>query len=157
MTRGCDATYNALLKSRGLVNNPSNLSLKELLAQVLTYNNFKFDGEHYLQVRGTAMGTKLAPSYANIFMSDFKEKYVYTYHQQPLLWLRYIDDIFSIWQHGEDTLPKLVTHLNNVHRTIKFTAEISATSVNFLDTTVNLRDRELITTLYVKPTDRNTI
>ena len=58
---GCEAAYNALFKSRGFVNNPSNLSPKELLAQVLTYNNFKFNGQHYLQIGGTAMGTKLAP------------------------------------------------------------------------------------------------
>ena len=25
------------------------------------------------------MGTKLAPSYANLFMTKFEEKYVYTY------------------------------------------------------------------------------
>jgi hypothetical protein len=31
-------------------------------------NNFIFNGDHYLQINGTAMGTKMAPSYANIFM-----------------------------------------------------------------------------------------
>jgi hypothetical protein len=31
---------------------------------------FTFDGNHYLQINGTAMGTKMAPSYANIFMGD---------------------------------------------------------------------------------------
>ena len=46
-------------------------SLVELLAQVLSLNNFQFDGQNYLQVGGTAMGTRVAPSYANIFMNDF--------------------------------------------------------------------------------------
>nr|XP_039261668.1 uncharacterized protein LOC120337836 [Styela clava] len=37
---------------------------------VLTNNNFVFDEQHYLQIQGTAMGTKLAPKYANIFMAS---------------------------------------------------------------------------------------
>ena len=101
------------------------------------------------------MGTKLAPSYANLFMSEFEEKHVYTYDLQPKIWLRYIDDIFCIWQHGSAELEKFTTHLNKVHDTIKFTVEKSKTSVNFLDTTVLLSEKELETTLYVKPTDRN--
>ena len=40
------------------------------------------------------MGTKLAPSYANLFMTKFEEEYVYTYPLQPKLWKRFIDDIF---------------------------------------------------------------
>jgi hypothetical protein len=31
-----------------------------------------FTGDHYLQVSGTAMGTKMAPSYANIFMGKLE-------------------------------------------------------------------------------------
>jgi hypothetical protein len=38
------------------------------------YNNFTFDGNHYLQINGTAMGIKMALSYANIFMGDLEER-----------------------------------------------------------------------------------
>ena len=71
-----------------------------MLAQVLSYNNFKFDGKNSLQVGGTAMGTRVAPSYAYIFMNDFEERHIYSYHLQPVAWYRYIDDIFCLWQHG---------------------------------------------------------
>ena len=37
-----------------------------LIQQILTLNNFTFNGEHYLQTQGTAMGTRMAPSYARI-------------------------------------------------------------------------------------------
>ena len=131
------ATLRALRQARPGDIQPSNLSLIEMLAQVLSYNNFQFDGKNYLQIGGTAMGTRVAPSYANIFMNDFEKKHVYTHHLQPLAWYCYIDDIFCLWQHGEEELEKFTTHLNSVHETIKFTIEKSSTSVSFLDTEVH--------------------
>ncbi|KAJ8032678.1 hypothetical protein HOLleu_26268 [Holothuria leucospilota] len=40
---------------------------------VLNNNVFEFNEEFYLQTSGTAIGTKMAPSYANIFMSIFED------------------------------------------------------------------------------------
>ena len=81
---------------------------------VLTLNNFEFNGEHFLQIGGTAMGTRLAPSYTNLFMSDFEDKFVYTYREQPLWWKRFIYDIFMLWTHGRDQLDEFIAHLNSV-------------------------------------------
>jgi hypothetical protein len=50
-------------------------------------------GNHYLQINGTAMGTKMAPSYANMFMGDLEERLLLSSLKQPLLWFRFIDDI----------------------------------------------------------------
>jgi hypothetical protein len=41
---------------------------------VLKKNNFTFNGDHYLQINGTAMGTNMAPSYANIFMGKLEKQ-----------------------------------------------------------------------------------
>ena len=82
---------------------PSNEMLLKLLEFVLSMNNFEFNGEHFLQIFGTAIWTKVAPSYANLVMSFFEEKYVYTYILQMILWLRFTDDIFALWQHGLDS------------------------------------------------------
>ena len=151
---GIEVVRQALSKTRHPSENPTNHSICALLKLVLTCNNFQFDNKHYLQVGGTAMGTELAPSFANIFMGWFEDKFVYSYHSQPLLWKRYIDDIFIIWQHGETELTKFVRHLNDQHPTIKFTEERSMSSINFLDITVTLSNTgKLITSLYCKPTD----
>ena len=45
-----------------------------LLRLVLHSMNFEFNGDHYLQIGGTAMGTALAPNYANLFMDRFETK-----------------------------------------------------------------------------------
>ena len=39
---------------------------------ILTMNNFSFNDDHYLQIHGTAMGTKMVPSYANLFLGFFE-------------------------------------------------------------------------------------
>jgi hypothetical protein len=83
---------------------PSNANILKMMDCVLTKNNFDFHGDHYLQIGGTAMGTKMAPSYAINTLGNFEDLFVYIYHKQPFLWVRYIDDIFVIWQHGEEEL-----------------------------------------------------
>ena len=151
---GIDACNKFLTATRSNGENPSTTSILKLLQYVLTKNNFDFDDKHYLQVGGTAMGTKVAPSFANLFMADFEDKYVYQQPIQPSTWLRYIDDIFLIWEHGEEKLQTFMEHLNSCHPTIKFTSEISPSHVNFLDTTVHITSEgTLYTNLYSKPTD----
>ena len=128
--------------------------LLKLLELVLHSMSFNFNGDHYLQNGGTAMGTAAAPNYANLFMDRFETKALQNWPLKPLLWLRFIDDIFMIWTNGEDKLEELITYLNGIHPTIKFTSEHSYTNISFLDTTVRINDnRELYTTLYEKPTD----
>ncbi len=112
---------------------PKNIELLHLLSLVLSCNNFEFNGEHFLQTQGVAMVTKCAPTIANLTMGDFEDRHVYTYHLQPLIWYRFIDDIFMIWTHGPEALDAFIQHLNSAHRTIKFTHEISITQISFLN------------------------
>ena len=47
---------------------------------------------------GCAMGTKCAPSYVNMFVGIFEEKFIYPLlNNMTRLYLRFIDDIFIIW------------------------------------------------------------
>ena len=47
------------------------------LALILTLINFVFNSNFYLQIKGCAMGTICAPAYVNIFVAEFKQKYIY--------------------------------------------------------------------------------
>ena len=78
-------------------------------------NSFVFNETNYLQVHGTAMGTRtMAPSYANVFMGKLERKFLQTQDRIPRVWWRYIDDTFAIWDHGEP----YVTMVNHLHGTI---------------------------------------
>ena len=99
------------------------------------------------------MGTKTAPTYANVFMGKFEEDFVYMYRKQPILWKRFIDDCFCIFVGSEDQLKDFIDYLNSCDPELQFTAEYSQTSVNFLDTRVFIEDNKIHTDLYNKPTD----
>ena len=49
-------------------------TILEFIKLVLTCNNLTFQGNHYIQQTGTAMGTKMAPTYANLFMGLLEEQ-----------------------------------------------------------------------------------
>ena len=38
----------------------------------MTMNDFSFNDNHYLQIHDTPMGTKMDPSYANLFLGHFE-------------------------------------------------------------------------------------
>ena len=127
-------------------------SLLELAECVLKNNIFEHNTKFFKQVPGTAIGTKMAPPYAIIYMDELERGFLENYHLQPLVWWRYIDDIFMLWQHGEKELKKFLDILNCYHPSIKFVWDYSREKINFLDVNVIRKDNQLITDLYIKPT-----
>ncbi len=115
--------------------------VSDLLNIVLTKNYFQFADAMYHQVQGTAMGTKMAPAYANIFMAKLEKTLLQNYPTKPTIWKRYIDDVFCIWTGDQDDLKKFIDYLNESHPTIKFTYKSSTTTVDFLDLTIYKDDR----------------
>lgn len=114
---------------------------KTIMKTVLEKNYFQFTDKMYHQVQGTAMGTKMAPSYANLFMDTIERQFLATQSNKPLLWRRYIDDILMIWDKPSEQLDSFLSALNQFHDTIKFTHTISDSSVDFLDITLHKGER----------------
>ena len=128
--------------------------LVDMAEFVLKNNFFEFDSKVKQQISCTAIGTKFAPPYACIFMDKVETDFLEMQTVKPLVWLRYIDDIFFVWNESEEKLEEFLDNLNNFHPNLKFTSEKSKKSVNFLDVTVSLIDQHLETDLYCcKPTD----
>ena len=72
------------------------LYLRDMLGLILKENSFHFNGKNYLQTHGTAMGTKMAVSFDNIFRTAVETEIINWSHFKPLTWKRYIDDVFSL-------------------------------------------------------------
>ena len=102
---------------------------------------------------GTAIGTKFAPPYACIYMDKTETDFINSQKLQPSVWLRYIDDIFFIWTHGENELKTFMGELNKFLPNLKFTYETSKDKLAFLDLNVSLKNGVISTDLHTKTTD----
>ena len=140
--------------------------IADLIAFILKSNTLSFDGKFYHQIKGTAMGTPMAVSFANLFMSKFEtnllDDYKKEYQKGPVMWIRYIDDVFFVWDHNQEELMHFLSYCNSYaaknsyKSTIKFTMEYSKSDVVFLDTKVKKHDGTMITELHCKPTATST-
>ena len=108
---------------------PTN-DLVKLAEFVLKNNFFEFNNEIKQQISGTAIGTKFAPPYACIYMDKTETDFLKTQELQPFVWLRYIDDIFFIWMHGETELKKFMEGLSFLLN-LQFTYESSKKELHF--------------------------
>ena len=103
-------------------------------------------------------GTKLDPALATIYIGQREETFLESRTSKPELWVRYIDDIFLIWTHSLTEFHTFLTDINSLHERIRFTAEISTESRNFLDLTIykspSFQDNGILATkIYYKPTN----
>ena len=101
--------------------------LLSLIRLVLEKNHFQFNNDNCLQKMGIAIG--------------------------PSTWLRFLDDIFMVWDHSLESLHSFIDALNSFHPSIKITCSISTKKVNFLDVTVSKSENlDFVTDVYVKST-----
>ena len=109
--------------------------LMQLLEIALTRNDFEFNGNFYLQLKGVAMGKKFAPAYADIYMARWEADVLPMCPLQPSHYLRYLDDIWGVWPHPREDFTTFVDILNSHHASIKVKYVLHESSIDFLDTT----------------------
>ena len=80
-------------------------------------------------------------AFANIFMRTVQSQILQRSVVKPLVWKRYINDIFSIWNTNKDEVTQFMGQANSHHPTVKSTAEVSDTDTTFLDKSVYKGDR----------------
>jgi hypothetical protein len=130
---------------------------------ILTNNTFQFDNRNYLQLLGTAMGTKMAPTYATLTLAfleinlyqAIKEKYGDEIEKNfKNGWKRYLDDCFIFWDQKWGNITDFFSLLQNLHPKIDFTMDNSSEEIPFLDILIRKNsDGTIITDIYRKPTD----
>lgn len=141
-------------------NIPTSLIL-DLLRIVLQHNTFSFKKELYLQLVGTAMGTKVAPCYAHLVMS-YLEKDLFRRcqtlfgHEQTerikSVYFRFLDDIFIVWDSQFGELDSFLDLVHALHYNFKFTVNKHVDKLSFLDVLVIRNGTQVDTDVFKKPT-----
>ena len=119
-----------------------------LLEHCLSNNHLRFGDKFYRQTSGIAMGSRVAPPLAIIFMNSLERQYNTTAVNTPDLYMRYIDDVLGVWTSGPENLRDYLHHINSTHPSISFTIETTADSglIPFLDTKITVEPNGKYTT-----------
>ena len=129
-------------------------TLLRLTELVLTLNNFRFAEDHYHQNSGVAMGTKMGPSYACLFIGYLEHQIFQQYRGVlPDLFKRYIDDIGGATSSSREDLQAFLDFIASFHPSIHFTYDISEVQLPLLDIMLTVSGNHIDTSVFYKPTD----
>ena len=123
---------------------------EDLLKQILTIctseSPFQHPNNLYLQVDGVAMGSPLGPTFANFYMGNLETTVLLNFNPKPLLYARYVDDIFLLVENESD-LFKLRDSFEE-KSVLHFTVDLNHQNkqqVHFLDTLITSTESVLKT------------
>ena len=128
---------------------------------ILKNNILTFDSEFYLQIKGTAIGTIFAPTYANLNIryheikvySIISQSYALPSKQFQNSWFRYLDDCQVLLKVNLIKPAYILSILNQINNNIQFTMEKSQIRLPFLDIMINKSGTKIWMDIYNKPTD----
>lgn len=106
---------------------------------ILKHKVFEFNDCIYLQTTGTAMGSRFAPSFANLYVGLFETLLIqnnHAWYKNIVLYRRYIDNLIFIWQGPEDDFKTFTSYLNDNNWGLTFTGSINSSSTDYLDITL---------------------
>lgn len=129
--------------------------MKKLLELSVCEAPFRFQSKIYRQMDGVAMGSPLAPILADLWLQKIEQKLNKFSKNRPIIWARYVDDIFCLFDIPINKILEFHTRINKWHKNLKFTIEMESNkTLPFLDVLVthDQDHNQLTTSLYRKPT-----
>ena len=130
-------------------------TFRNILIHICFNYEIEFDNKYYLQTRGVPMGARFAPPFAIIFMHMIEETALYRLSPElkPWLYIRYIDDIFMIYNDNQDeNIVEIFNTFNSIDPDIKFTIEKPNIQgwLAFLDCEVKIKNNKFFYRWYMK-------
>ncbi|XGW19729.1 hypothetical protein V3C99_003515 [Haemonchus contortus] len=130
----------------------SKMHIMTLVKECLSCNIFKWAGKYFSQVRGLAMGQRLAPVLAVCFMGRIEEPVL---ERHPLMYCRYIDDCFIVTS-TQFEMDECFRLMNEQSQYIKLTREIPHNGwLPYLNTQVKVSSGVVSVKWYRKATSKN--
>jgi hypothetical protein len=125
----------------------------ELLRIQLAHNYFMFQDKAFKQIKGLPMGKAWAPVVASIYMEEWECSLWRVLGFEPVLYVRYIDDIFAVFENIYEA--QKFVEAAAVHDThIRLSDTNIGRSVHFLDLRISITDfGRFETSLYRKESD----
>lgn len=80
----------------------------DLLHLFLNSTYFQYNGKHYKQLHGTAIGSPVSVVLAEIVMENIEEQAPATYSETISLWLRYVDDTITAVHKQNRWIPRIL-------------------------------------------------
>jgi hypothetical protein len=109
----------------------------DMLTFVMQHGYCQFNGQFYQQIKGTVMGTPVAPPYSNIYIAQCLESRAKQQSPDwPRIYKRFIDDGFFIWERDEASLLAFLHMLNNLLPNIRLTYNYSQSRIDYMDLTI---------------------
>ena len=140
------------------VKRPSIEAFCKLVELAVKCNNFNFNGEHFYQCRGVAMGHVASPTICDIVIFYLEQQILSLANDKIYIWLRFRDDVFALYLENMEEATEFLKKANDIHPTLKFKYEISMSQGTFLDTTVfkgkRFQNENIDFKPYVKPTEK---
>ena len=93
----------------------------KLLQFCLDATYLAYRGEFFKQTFGTAMGSPVSVTVANLVMESVEERALSTYQSPVPFWKKYVDD--TITALPRDQVKAFHSHLNTIEASIQFTVE----------------------------------
>ena len=144
---------------RDILKSHSNLSDSEReqfikLAEFTTENNyFCFQGKYYQLDSGLSMGAPISPLMSNIYMDKY-DKLIHLLGEKGrkkiLIYKRFYDDIFMIRLGTKREMDKLVIEANKLEPNLKFKVEFGGNKLDFLDLSLEIKNRRIKFKVYRK-------
>ena len=125
----------------------------EAIELTLENNNSTFNGKHYFQIDGTAVGPKNTCSYAHISVSDIDNKVFEHEDLQPLCWGLYRDDCYGLWNGSLEELRVFTSYLSSISPSIKLTVQYNCHQLEILDVLFKKENGFQETIVYSENTD----
>lgn len=111
-------------------------------------------------MNGTAMGTKFAPSFANLYMGAYEDIYIMGQHAWRdciVKYKCYIDDLLFVWRGTENDFQDFTNYPNSYDWGLTLSGEISSTSINYLHLNLSNLGSKIVAKNYFKVVDCNSL